>query len=390
MSSGERKRVIILGSTGWIGRMTLEVISELSDQFEVVGLAAGSNASLLLDQAVLFKPRLVSLYREEVGSAFFPEFSRLGVKFLSGPEAATRLVEELEADIVVAAITGIESLKPTLAAVRRAKRVALANKEALVVAGSLIMEEARRRATEIIPVDSEHSGVFQCLRQEEKENVARVILTASGGPFFRTPLEELASKSVEEALAHPRWKMGKKITIDSATLMNKGLELIEARWLFDLKPQQLAILIHPQSIVHSLVELIDGSFLAQLSVTDMRLPIQFALCYPKRGEKLLPPLNLSEVRKLEFFEVEEERYPLIRLAREALEKGGSVPVALNAANEVAVNAFIEGKISFPEIAEIVKEVVEAHLFRPVKNLEEIMAVDRESREKAEKLINLRQ
>lgn len=390
MMSCERQKVIVLGSTGSIGRMTLEVIQRFRDQFEIVGLAAGSNASLLLEQAVSFQPKVVSLHQEEKSLAIHEDFSRLGVKFLSGPEAAERMVEELEVDIVMAAITGIESLKPTLAAVRQAKRVALANKEALVVAGSLIMQEARRWGTEIIPVDSEHCGVFQCLRKENKEDVSRVILTASGGPFFQTPLEELASKSVEEALAHPRWKMGKKITIDSATMMNKGLELIEARWLFDLKPQQLSILVHPQSIVHSLVELIDGSVLAQLSVTDMRLPIQFALCYPKRGYRLLPSLSLSEVKQLEFFEVDEERFPLIRLAFQALEKGGSLPVALNAANEVAVASFMQGRIAFPEITAIVKTIIDEHIFRPAETLEEILAIDRESREKAERLVNLRQ
>lgn len=389
MISCKRQRVIILGSTGSIGRMTLEVIQRFRDQFEIIGLAAGSNASLLLEQAISFQPKAVSLHREEKSLALHEEFSRLGVKFFSGPEAAEKLVKEFEADIVVAAITGIESLKPTLAAVRRAKRVALANKEALVVAGSVIMEEARRLGTEIIPIDSEHCGVFQCLRKEKKEDISRVILTASGGPFFQTPIEELAHKSVEEALAHPRWKMGKKITIDSATMMNKGLELIEARWLFDLKPQQLSILVHPQSIVHSLVELIDGSILAQLSVTDMRLPIQFALCYPIRGDRLLPPLNLSEVKQLEFFEVDEERFPLIRLAFLALEKGGSLPVALNAANEVAVASFMQGKIAFPEITTIVKAIIDDHIFQPAETLEEILAIDRESREKAERLVNLR-
>ncbi len=388
MMVGERQKVIILGSTGSIGQMTLEVIQQFPDQFEIVGLAAGSNASLLLEQAITFRPKAVSLYREEKSSTLHKEFSSLGLKLLTGPEAADKLVEEFKADIVVAAIPGIESLKPTLIAVRQAKRVALASKEALVVAGNLIMEEAKRRGTEIIPVDSEHCGVFQCLRKEKKEDISRVILTASGGPFFETPIAELAYKSVEEALAHPRWKMGKKITIDSATMMNKGLELIEARWLFDLKPQQLAVLVHPQSIVHSLVELIDGSVLAQLSVTDMRLPIQFALCYPKRVTRFLPSLNLSEIRRLEFFEVDEERFPLIRLAFQALEKGGSFPVALNAANEVAVSSFIEGKIAFPEISKIVKAVMDEHDFRPAETLEEILEIDRETREKTIKLINL--
>lgn len=387
MISGQRQKVAVLGSTGSIGQMTLEVIEKLRPNFEIVGLAAGSNAELLWQQAAFFRPQVVALSQKEKIEPWRKDFAELGIKVFAGAEAAIHLLEEIEVDIVVAAITGIESLKPTLVAARRAKRLALANKEAMVVAGQLIMEEARRYQTEIIPIDSEHCGIFQCLRKEKREDIFRVFLTASGGPFFRTPLEEMAKKSVEEALAHPRWKMGKKITIDSATLMNKGLELIEARWLFDLKPEQLSILIHPQSIVHSLVELIDGSVLAQLSVTDMRLPIQFALCYPKRGERLLPSLNLSEVKQLEFFEVEEERYPLIRLAYLALHKGGSLPVALNAANEVAVDAFIKGKIAFPQIARVVQEVIDHHQWRPVETFEEIMAVDQESRVMAEKIIN---
>lgn len=387
MISGRRQKVAVLGSTGSIGQMTLEVIEKLKSNFEIVGLAAGSNAELLWQQAAFFRPQVVALSQEEKIEPWRKDFAQLGIKVFTGPEAALRLLEEIEVDIVVAAITGIESLKPTWVAARRAKRLALANKEALVVAGQLIMEEARRWQTEIIPIDSEHCGIFQCLRKEKREDVFRVFLTASGGPFFRTPLEEMAKKSVDEALAHPRWKMGKKITIDSATLMNKGLELIEARWLFDLKPEQLSILIHPQSIVHSLVELVDGSVLAQLSVTDMRLPIQFALCYPNRGERLLPSLNLSEVKQLEFFEVDEERYPLIRLAYLALHKGGSLPVALNAANEVAVDSFIKGKIAFPEIAAVVQAVIDHHHWRPVSTFEEIMAVDQESREMAKKIIN---
>ncbi|MCX7973103.1 MAG: 1-deoxy-D-xylulose-5-phosphate reductoisomerase [Candidatus Aminicenantes bacterium] len=389
MTSLLRQKIIILGSTGSIGRMTLEVVERLSHQFEIVGLAAGTNAQLLLEQAILFRPQMVAISQEKRIEPFKEEFERLKIKVLVGPGAAQKLLEEIEADIVVAAITGIESLKPTLAATRRVKRIALANKEAMVVAGQLVMEEAQRWQAEIIPIDSEHCGIFQCLRKEKKEDVSRVILTASGGPFFQTPLEELANKKVEEALAHPRWKMGKKITIDSATLMNKGLELIEARWLFNLKPEQLSILVHPQSIVHSLVELVDGSVLAQLSVTDMRLPIQFALCYPKRGERLVPSLNLSEVKQLEFFDVDEERYPLIRLAFLALEKGGSLPVALNAANEVAVDSFMKGKIAYPEIVTVIKEVIENHIWRPVATLEEIMAVDEESRERAKKIVNQR-
>jgi len=389
MNPEQRRKVLILGSTGSIGRMTLQVIAKMTGQFEVVGLAAGSNISLLLEQAVAFRPRLVSINQENIAPSYFDDFNRLGIKILTGEAAAERLVSETEVDIVVSAIMGIEGLRPTLAAVRCGRRLALANKESMVVAGSLIMNEAKHSGAEIIPVDSEHCGVFQCWQKEKPENIRRVILTASGGPFFKTPLKELATKGVAEALAHPRWRMGKKITIDSATLMNKGLELLEARWLFDLRPEQLAVLIHPQSIVHSLVELVDGSVLAQLSVTDMRLPIQFALCYPERGAMLLPPLSLSEVGRLEFFEVDEKRYPLICLARQALEKGGSLPVVLNAANEVAVAAFLAGKISFPEIGEVIEKVVSSHACSQVGSLEGILALDHETREQTQNLIDQR-
>ncbi|MGQ9471275.1 MAG: 1-deoxy-D-xylulose-5-phosphate reductoisomerase [Candidatus Aminicenantales bacterium] len=389
MGTINKVRVIILGSTGSIGRNTLEVIASFPGRFQVAGLAAGANASLLLAQAAQFKPVAVSLLEEKELLPYREAFERLGVKIFTGRKAAKTLVEEIEADIVVSAITGIEALEPTLAAVRQARRVALANKEAMVVAGSLIKTEATASGAEIIPVDSEHCGVFQCLRKEKPEDVRRVVLTASGGPFLRTPLAELARKTVSEALAHPRWKMGKKVTIDSATLMNKGLELLEARWLFDLKPEQLGILIHPQSVVHSLVEFKDGSILAQLSTADMRLPIEFALCYPERGEMLLPPLNLSEVGRLEFFEVEESRFPLIRLARQALARGGSLPVVLNAANEVAVAAFLEGRIGFTDIMAVVETVVEQHSWFQPNCLEAVLELDLKAREQAINLINQR-
>jgi len=269
------------------------------------------------------------------------------------------------------------------------KFVALANKESMVVAGPLLMETAQRTGSQIIPVDSEHSGVFQCLVKEDRNHVKKVILTASGGPFFRLSAEEMKNKTLDEALNHPRWKMGKKVTIDSATLMNKGLELIEARWLFGLEPEQLDMLIHPQSIVHSLVEMRDGSVLAQLSPTDMKIPIQYALTYPDREEALLPSLDLSQVRALEFYKIDDEKFPLVKLAREALEEGGSTPVVLNTANEVAVEAFIEGEIPFSGIAEIVTETVENHKIRKIGGLEEIFDIDRETKLKTRNLIDQR-
>jgi 1-deoxy-D-xylulose-5-phosphate reductoisomerase len=275
---------------------------------------------------------------------------------------------------------------PTLEAVRAGRRVALANKESMVVGGAFLRKEAARSGARIIPVDSEHSGVFQCLSKEKKRHLRRVILTASGGPFFRTPLKDLKKKTLEEALRHPRWVMGKKVTVDSATLMNKGLELIEARWLFGIEPAKLDVLIHPQSAVHSLVEMEDGSVLAQLSATDMRIPIQYALTWPERCDSALPGLDLAKVGRLEFYRVDARRYPLFALAQEALRAGESLPVALNAANEVAVGAFLDEKILFPDISAVVAKVMEAHRARPADSIEAIYEIDREARRQARRFI----
>lgn len=382
-------KLTILGSTGSIGRNTLDVVKKLGYRFQVVGLAAGRNTQLLLEQVETFKPKIVSLERNEDAEEFKRLSQGASVQIVVGEKGAEDVARFERNDIVVSAITGIKGLRPTLAAVKAGKKIALANKESMVVAGPLIQDAAQKAGAQIIPVDSEHSGVFQCLTKEKKENVKKVILTASGGPFFRTSLEEMKNKTLEEALEHPRWKMGEKVTVDSATLMNKGLELIEARWLFSLQPRQLEILIHPQSIVHSLVEMKDGSVLAQLSPTDMKIPIQFALTYPQREEALLPSLDLCQVRVLEFFEVEAQKFPLFFLARHALEEGESVPVALNAANEVAVEAFLEKRIKFPYISDIVVEVVESHQKREVKTLEDIFDVDRKTRSITSNLLKQR-
>lgn len=382
-------KISILGSTGSIGRNCLEVISRSKNKWEVVGLSAGRNIELFQKQVAEFRPKIISLEREEDAAEFRREYPESSAKIFHGQEGAEAVARYEKSDIVVSAITGINGLRPTLGAVQAGKRVALANKESLVVAGPLLMETAQRTGSQIIPVDSEHSGVFQCLAKEEQNHVKKVILTASGGPFFRLSAEEMKNKTLDEALNHPRWKMGKKVTIDSATLMNKGLELIEARWLFGLEPEQLDMLIHPQSIVHSLVEMRDGSVLAQLSPTDMKIPIQYALTYPDREEALLPSLDLSQVRALEFYKIDNEKFPLVKLAREALEEGGSTPVVLNTANEVAVEAFIEGKIPFSGIAEIVTETVENHKTRKIGGLEEIFDIDRETKLKTRNLIDQR-
>ncbi len=383
------KNVSILGSTGSIGRNTLQVIEHLSDKFNIVGLAAGKNAKLLKKQVEKFKPKVVSLERAEDAQEIMQAYSHLGLRVVSGREGAEEIAQIEDNDIVVCAITGINGLLPTLAAVKAGKRVALANKESMVVAGSLLKKEANRTGAEIIPVDSEHSGVFQCLAKENRENIKRIILTASGGPFFRMPKEDIQKITLEEALNHPRWKMGAKVSIDSATLMNKGLELIEAKWLFDLHPQQLEILIHPQSIVHSLVEMKDGSVLAQMSTTDMRIPIQYALTYPQREKAPVASLDLSQIQSLDFFGVDTNKFPLIKIARRALKEGGSFPVALNAANEEVVEAFLKKKLRFSEVYDVIRETVEAHNAREVNSIEEIFQIDREIRIKTRKIIEQR-
>jgi 1-deoxy-D-xylulose-5-phosphate reductoisomerase len=383
------KKIAVLGSTGSVGANTLEVVRRMPERFAVSALAAGSNIPLLCEQVRQFRPKIVSLKTRAGAASLKAELNGLGVRVVHGPEGAEEVARFEENNVVMAAITGIEGLRPTIAAVEAGVRVALANKEAMVVAGAILQSRAALSGAEIIPVDSEHSGIFQCLAKERKEDVRKAILTASGGPFFRTPLAEIKDMTVEQALAHPRWKMGRKVTVDSATLMNKGLELIEARWLFGLNPAQLDVLIHPQSIVHSLVEMRDGSTLAQLSITDMRVPIQYALTYPERHGSDLTPLELGGVGTLEFFEVDRMRYPLVAVARRALEAGGSLPVALNAANEAAVEAFLGRRIGFADIFAVVDGVLQRHRAGEAETLEAIFAVDRETRAETENFLRQR-
>jgi 1-deoxy-D-xylulose-5-phosphate reductoisomerase len=381
--------VAILGSTGTIGRNALEVIRRHSGHFRVTALAGGANVRLLAEQVREFRPRLVSVGCQEDAGLLRTAFARSGVRVLHGDEGAERVGGDEKADLVLSAITGIKGLKPTLAAVRAGKRVALANKESLVVAGALIKKDARASGATLIPVDSEHSAVFQCLAGEDRDDVKKVTLTASGGPFFRTPLSELKKKTIREALRHPRWKMGKKVTVDSATLMNKGLELIEARWLFDLTPGKLAVIIHPQSIVHALVEMRDGSVLGQLGPTDMKIPIQVALAYPKRLDAVLPSLDLAQVRSLEFYPADVRRYPMLPLALWALSEKESAAVALNAANEAAVEAFLDGRVKFTDISEVVRRTVEQHRPRRLGGLDDILDIDAQARALALEVISQR-
>jgi 1-deoxy-D-xylulose-5-phosphate reductoisomerase len=375
----------ILGSTGSIGTSVLDVVDRLGGRFRVEGLAAGTNVALLAAQVEKYRPALVSVSDRRHVDRIRRLAKGRPVRVVHGPEGAAEVARAEGAGIVVSAITGMSGFGPTLEAVKAGRRVALANKESMVVGGSLLKREASRSGARIIPVDSEHSGVFQCLARVRRGDVRKVTLTASGGPFLKTPLAELKTKTLEEALRHPRWVMGKKVTVDSATLMNKGLELIEARWLFDLDPAELDVLIHPQSAVHALVEMKDGSVLAQLSATDMRLPIQLALTWPERLDSGLPELDLSRLGRLEFLPVDERRFPLFRLAKQALDGGDSWPVALNAANEVAVAAFLEKKILFADIPAIVAGVMDGHRARPADSPAAIVEADTEARREARRI-----
>ncbi len=383
------KNISILGSTGSIGRNALDVIERLGPEYRVVGLAAGRNIQLLRKQVEKYRPIIVSVEREEDIRSAAEAVRNSEARIVHGQEGAVEVAAFEENDIVLSAITGINGLRPTVAAVRAGKRVALANKESMVAAGALIRKEAAESGAQILPVDSEHSGVFQCLNRAREHDVKRVILTASGGPFWRTPKEEWGGIALEDALNHPRWEMGMKVTIDSATLMNKGLELIEARWLFDLEPNKLDVLIHPQSVVHAMVEWTDGSILAQLSQTDMRIPIQYALTYPSRRRGVPPSLDLGGLGELEFARIKKKQFPLFDLALTALFEGDSLPVVLNAANEIAVDAFLEKKIKFVDIDEIVSFTMDGHKKCRAASMEEILEIDRATRIETRNLLKRR-
>jgi len=381
------KRLSILGSTGSVGRNTLEVIRHHRHQFEVIGLAAGRNVNVLIEQALEFRPQYVSLNSASEADIFRSQNPDPQIQVLVGSSGAEQIASLPENDIVVSAITGIDGLKPTLKAIEMGKRVALANKESMVVAGPFLQQLARQSGAEIIPVDSEHSGIYQCLRKERPEDIKKVVLTASGGPFFRYSPEQMKAVTLEDTLHHPRWEMGRKITVDSATMMNKGLELIEARWLFNLAPEQLDVVVHPQSIIHSLVELRDGSLLAQLSPTDMKIPIQYALTAPYRENSFLPPLDLKKIIKFEFYEVDIEKFPLFKLAREALTQDLSFSVFLNGANEEAVAAFLRQEINFYDLVTIVLKIIDQHQPQKVNSLESIFEIDHLARQLTKKFIS---
>ncbi len=369
-----RKRVAILGSTGSIGQSALDVIEENPDKFQVVGLAARRNMESLAAQVRHFRPLLVSLYEEERACGLRSMVDGTGVRVESGMEGLISVATLPEAELVLSAIGGAAGLLPTISGVEMGKDVALANKEVLVMAGELLMVAARGRSR-IIPVDSEHSAVDQALDGRDRSEVSRLILTASGGPFRGLSEADLSQVTPEAALRHPRWKMGEKVTVDSATLMNKGLEVIEAHWLFGIEAGRIEVLIHPQSIVHAMVEFKDGSLLAQLSVPDMRLPIARALAYPERLETVVPRLDLAEVKTLTFERPDIGRFPCLHCAYEALEAGGTMPAVLNAANEVAVEAFLSRRTSFANISCVIRETMDAHVSRKVSCLDEVLTAD---------------
>ena len=359
---GGSKRLTVLGSTGSVGEQTLAVAGEFPERYRVVALAAGRNVAKLAEQVRRHRPERVSVADADAASALRDALGDPGVEILVGDHGVEDLAAT-DADLVVAAIVGAAGLRPTLAAIRAGRHIALANKESLVTAGALVLREVRARGVSLLPVDSEHSAIFQALRDEPRENVRRLLLTASGGPFRTWSASRIAKASVEEALNHPNWEMGPKITIDSATLMNKGLEVIEARWLFDVDPKQVDVVVHPQSIVHSLVEFVDSSVIAQLGLPDMRVPIAVALAHPDRLPMDLPRLDLAAIARLDFETPDSKRFPCLELAYTALAADEAGPAVLNAANEVAVAAFLEGRIDFPRIAATNAAVLEAHLAR---------------------------
>ncbi|EKD42369.1 MAG: hypothetical protein ACD_73C00189G0007, partial [uncultured bacterium] len=338
------KKIALLGSTGSIGLSTLDVIRRHADRFEVIGLVGGSKINVLLEQIKEFKPKYVAVKEEKDAIELSQKIS--GVEILSGAQGAAVIAGLPEVDCVISAIVGAAGLIPTLAALKNGKIVGLANKESMVIAGEIMQKVARENGATILPVDSEHSALFQCLHGEKKESVRRLILTASGGPFFKKPIHEFEQITLAEALKHPNWNMGPKITIDSATMMNKGLEVMEARWLFDIEVDQIEICVHPQSIVHSMVDYIDGSVIAHLGLPDMRVPIAYALSYPDRIETGVKPLNLFEKKELTFFAPDFEKFPCLRIAYDVAKKRQTYPAVLNAANEVVVEAFLNQKIGF--------------------------------------------
>lgn len=380
------KKIIILGSTGSIGTNALDVIARYPREFSVAGLAAHSNAELLARQAKRFRPKTVAICDGSKIDGLRTALSATGIKVLGGREGIEELAGNKGADITLVSIVGAAGLIPTLRAIESVRTVALANKEPLVMAGGIITERAKKRGTKIIPVDSEHSAIFQCLNGHNRQDLKKIYLTGSGGPLKNLDAKKFDRLSPEKVVNHPRWKMGKKISVDSATLMNKGLEIIEAKWLFGVGVDKIDVLIHPEAIIHSMVEFIDGSIMAQLSQTDMRLPIMYAFSYPRRVKSVLPGLDFVKLGKFTFAPPDMKKFPCLRMAYEAAKKGGTHTAALNAANEEAVLAFLGGKIRFTQIPEIIGKVLSKHKAKINPSLNEILEIDAWAREQARSLI----
>lgn len=378
-----RRKIVILGSTGSIGKQTLEVIQKYPNEFEVIGLSGWENITLLKEQINIFKPKISVVKNEYIAKKLKKDLNNLSdIKIFWGIDGLIKVSVLDEIDIVVVAITGIAALIPTYEAVLHRKKIALASKETMVVAGEILMKEAKIRNTNILPIDSEPSAILQCLKNEQKDFVEKIILTASGGPIYSLTESALKTVSIEDALNHPNWKMGKKVTIDSATLMNKGLEVIEAKWFFDIPTNKIEIVIHPQSYVHSMVQFIDGTILAQLGEHDMKISIQFALFYPNRIYNNFNRLDLTKVNQLTFKKPNFNKFPCLKLAYQAIDFGGTMPAVLNGANEIAVNAFLNNQISLPEIPIIIQNTMKNHKPKLNPSISDILNADYWARQRA--------
>ena len=383
------KKLSILGATGSIGVSTLEIVAAHPERFQVVALTAGNNMDLLKRQVALFSPQVVSVMSEKLARELANSLPSPKPEILWGVPGMIAAATAADAEMVVAAIVGAAGLVPTAAAIRAGKDIALANKETLVTAGGLIMKMVQENRVKLYPVDSEHSAVFQSLEGHRREDVKRIILTASGGPFLTMPLHQLSKVSVTDALNHPNWSMGQKISIDSATMVNKGLEVIEARWLFNVPGDRISVNIHPQSIIHSMVEYIDGCVMAQLGVPDMKAPIAYALTYPERTVSGVKPLDLTKLSGLTFFKPDHLRFPALQLAYRAMKDGESMPAVLNAANEIAVEAFLIGRIGFTDIPIAIERTMDVHQPHSLGTIEEVLSVDRWARKKTRELLSIR-
>lgn len=380
-----KKRIALLGSTGSIGVNALKVISSLSDKFEITALSADSNIKALSDQARLFNPKVLCV-RDVTLSGKLKTLAPSGISILSGTSGLEEIVSRRDVDIVIFAISGSSCIAPLIRAIKNRKRIALANKESLVSAGAIVMPLAKKNNVPIIPIDSEHSAIFQCLGSEKRPFLNKIYLTATGGPLLDVPKKSFDSLSRKFVLSHPRWKMGSKISVDSATMMNKGLEVIEARWLFDIEEERIDVLVHPEAAVHSMIELIDGTVFAQISLPDMRLPIQYAITYPARFRTKVEFLNFSKIKNLSFRKPDPDKFPSLRLAREALRRGGTYPAVLNAADEEAVRNYLKGKMKFSRIPAVIEKVLEHHkrvIIEP--SIGDIMGAESWAREETVKL-----